>query len=82
MKYEKTANLLGNIPDTVPNFITKTWIKVHDSSGNVIDRYKPDKQIRFKKSMLQSDLCDYSNAYIVVERTITVTIPNNDAYDI
>ena len=27
--------------------------------------------------MLRSDLCDYSNAYIVVKGTITVTNPNN-----
>ena len=31
--------------------------------------------------MLQSDLCDYSNAYIVAEGTITVARPNNTAYD-
>ena len=31
--------------------------------------------------MLQSDLYDYSDAYIVVEKTITVTRPNNNAYD-
>ena len=31
--------------------------------------------------MLQSDLCDYSNAYIVGKGTITVTRPNNAAYD-
>ena len=31
--------------------------------------------------MLQSDLCDYSDAYIVVKGTIAVTNPNNDAYD-
>ena len=30
--------------------------------------------------MLRSDLCDYSDAYIVVKRKITVTNPNN-AYD-
>ena len=30
--------------------------------------------------MLQSDLCNYSDAYIVVEGTITVTDPN-DAND-
>ena len=29
--------------------------------------------------MLQSDLCDYSDAYIVIKGTITVTDPNNDA---
>ena len=31
--------------------------------------------------MLRSDLCDYSDAYIVVKGTITVTDPDNDAYD-
>ena len=31
--------------------------------------------------MLQSDLCDYSDAYIVVKRIITVVRGNNDAYD-
>ena len=30
--------------------------------------------------MLRSDLCDYSDAYFVVEGTITVT-GDNDAYD-
>ena len=30
------------------------------------------KNIRFKTSMLRSDFCDYSDAYIVVKRTITV----------
>ena len=32
-------------------------------------------QIKFKTSMLKSSLCDYSDAYIAVKRTITV--PNN-----
>ena len=31
--------------------------------------------------MLRSDLCDFSDTYIVVKRTITVTNSNNDAYD-
>ena len=30
--------------------------------------------------MLRSDLCDYSDAYIVVGGTIAVTRPNNNAY--
>ena len=55
--------------------------KVHDQSGNANDRYKPNKQIRFKPSMLQSDLRDYSDVHIVSKGTITVTRPNNDAYD-
>ena len=31
--------------------------------------------------MLRSDLCNYSDAYAVVKGGITVTDPNNDAYD-
>ena len=31
--------------------------------------------------MLRSDLCDYSDAYIVVKGNITFARPNNDAYD-
>ena len=31
--------------------------------------------------MLRSDLCDYSDAYIVVKRAITVIDPNNANYD-
>ena len=31
--------------------------------------------------MLRSDLCDFSDAYIVVKGKITVTDPNNDVYD-
>ena len=31
--------------------------------------------------MLRSQLCDYSDAYIVPKGTITVTYPDNDAYD-
>ena len=29
--------------------------------GSAEDRHKPSKQIRFKTSMLRSDLCDYSD---------------------
>ena len=31
--------------------------------------------------MLRSDLCDFNDAYIVVKGNITVTNPNNNAYD-
>ena len=78
MEYQKITNLLSNIPGKVPRFITKKWIKIHDQSGGT---YSTNKQIRFKTSMLRSDLLDYSDAYIVVERKITVADPNNDAYN-
>ena len=71
----------GTTPNEVFRFINKKWIEVHDQSSNAEDKYKPSKQIRFKTSMLRSDLCDYSDAYIVVKGAITVTNPDNNAYD-
>ena len=71
MEYQKITNLLGTISDNVPRVITKKWVEVHDQSGN--DRYNPSKQVRFKTSMLRSDLCDFSDVYIVVKGTITLT---------
>ena len=73
MEYQKITNLLGNTFDKVARFITKKWIEVHDQSGNAENRYNPNKQIRFKTSMLRSDLCEYSDAYIVVKGNITVS---------
>ena len=60
MEYQKITNLLGTTLDEIPRFITKKWVEVHDQSGSADDRYKPKKQIRFKTSMLRSNLCDYS----------------------
>ena len=70
MEYQKITNLLGNIPDKVPRFITKKWIEVHDQYG---ETYNTNKQRRFITSMLRFDLCDFSDAYIVVKGKITVS---------
>ena len=50
-------------------FIT---LLLYDQSGTAENRYNPNKQARFKTSMLRSDLCDYSDVYIVVKGNITV----------
>ena len=52
----------------------KKWIKVNDVSST---QYSANKNIRWKGSMLRSNLCDYSGAYIVVKRRISVTGTNN-----
>ena len=48
-------------------------INSDQSEGN----YDVNKEIRIKTSILRSDLCDYSNAYIIVKGTITIVRPNN-----
>ena len=78
MEYKKTVNLLDTTSDSVPRFITKRWVEIHDQSNNI---YSTNKQIRFQTSMLLSKLCDYSDAYIVVKGTITVADPNDAVYN-
>ena len=54
-------------------FRTKNWVKINDESRGT---YNVNSQIKFKTAMLKSILCDYSDAHILVEGTITV---NNTA---
>ena len=69
MEYQKITKLLCSTLDKVSKFIIKKRIEVYDQSGGT---YNTNKQIRFKTSMLRSDLCDYSDAYILVKGIMTV----------
>ena len=71
MEYQKITNLLGTTTDEIPRFITKKWVGVHDQSGSA-----DDDMIRFKTLMLRSELCDYSDAYVVVKGDIVLTNAN------
>ena len=77
MEYQKIRNLIGNLHDKVPRFVTKKLIEVCDQSGAAEDRYRSSRQIRLKTSVLRSDICDSSDAYIVVKGNITVEGANN-----
>ena len=71
MQFQKIANFLNTTSDDkdLPRFVIKKWNEVYDQSEK---NYNPNKEIRMKTSMLRSDLCDYSDAYIVVKGTTTV----------
>ena len=77
MEFQKITNFLDiNFDDKdLPRFVTKKWIEVNDQTGK--NNYNVNKEIRIKTSMIRSDLCDYSDAYIVVEGDIIVTEPDN-----
>ena len=70
MKYQKIANLLNDESNEPSKFRTKHWVEIDD---DVRSAYSPNKQIIFKRSMLRSNLCDYSDAYILVKGNITVS---------
>ena len=69
MEYDKINNLLGSESEQLSKFVTREYVRVNSLSNT----YNENKSIRFKTPMLRSDLCDYSDAYILVNGTITVT---------
>ena len=50
-------------------FVAKKWIKVNDLSRGP---YSVSKNIKCKTSILRLDICDYSDAYIVVKGTVNI----------
>ena len=83
MEYDKINNLLlseDNESEQLSKFVTREYVKVN----SLLNTYNENKPIRFKTPMLRSNLCDYSDAYILVKGTITVTAPgvNNNANNI
>ena len=83
MEYDKINNLLlsedneNEMSEKLSKFVTREYVRVNSLSN----AYNENKSIRFKTPMLRSNLCDYSDAYILVKGTITVTAPgvNNNA---
>ena len=75
MEFQKIVNFLDALHDDkdLPRFVTKEWGEVYDQSGK---SYSVNKGIRNKTSMLRSDLCDYSYAFIVAKGTITAAEKN------
>ena len=62
MEHYKISELLDD--STVSKYVIKRWVEVNDLSSG---QYSVNKNIRFKNSMLRSNLRDYSDMYIVVK---------------
>ena len=69
MEYQKIANLLENASNQPSKFRTRNWVKINDESRGT---YTSDN-IKFKTTMLRSDLCDYTDTNIIVKGTMTIT---------
>ena len=63
MEYQKIINLLDDTMNQPSIFRTRNWVYINDESKG---RYYISN-IRFKTSMIRSNLCDYSKAYILVK---------------
>ena len=73
MEHYKISKVLKDL--SASKFVAKQWIKVNDLSSS---QHSDNKNMQFKTSVLRSDLCDFSDPYIVVKRSITVEENNDD----
>ena len=75
MEYQKIANLLQSTSDNLPKFRTRNWIEINDESrGNYASN-----DIRFKATILRSNLYDYADSYILLKGTIRITGAGDNA---
>ena len=67
MEHDKINNLLlskdNEMSGQLSKFVTREDVEVKSLSNT----YNENKSIRFKTPMLRSNLCDYSDAYILVK---------------
>ena len=69
MEYQKLIILLDDTTNQPSKYGTRNWIEINDESKGKYDK----SNITFKTSMIRPNLCDYSDAYILIKGTITVT---------
>ena len=75
MVYQKISNLLESTSDNLSKFRTRNWVEINDESrGNYAN-----SDIRFKTTMLRSNLCHYADSYILVKGTKTITGEGDNA---
>ena len=74
MECQKISNLWESTSDNLSKFRTRNWVEINDESRG--DYANSD--IRFKTTILRSNLCNYDDSYILVKGTITITGAGDD----
>ena len=70
METQKIVNLLNDIDNKSSKVATKKWYVIENESK---DNYSHKNPVKFLTMSLESCLCGYSDAYILVTGNITVT---------
>ena len=63
METQKTVNLLNSSENGSSKFATKKWFLINNQSGG---NYSKDETIKFLTKSIETSLCEYSDAYILV----------------
>ena len=80
METQKIANLLGDEGNESLKFATRKWYVVNDQSNTQYGEGNENgTTIKFETKTIKSNLCDYSDTYILVTGDITATDGNANA---
>ena len=73
METQKIANLLNNSDNESSKFAIRKWYIINDqNNGQYGRRNENDSTIKFETKVIKPNLCDYSDAYILVTGDIKV----------
>ena len=76
---QKIANSLGDVDNESSKFTTRKWYVINDQNNTVYGEGNEDNRtVKFETRVIKSNLCDYSDAYILVTGDITATGDNAD----
>ena len=66
--------MLGNDDSESSKFATRKWYVINDQNNtNYGERNEDGTTVKFETQVIKSNLCDYSDAYILVTGDITAT---------
>ena len=75
METQKIANLLGNVDNESLKFATRKQYVINDqNNADYGDGDENGTTIKFETKVIKSNLCDYSDAYILVTGNITAKV--------
>ena len=81
METQKIANLLGDADTESSKFATRKWYIINDQNNtNYGDGNEESTTTKFETKVIQSNLSDYSDAYILVTGDITATGGGDDTW--
>ena len=84
MGAQKIVNLLNDSDNESTKFATRKWYIINDQNNGQYGRgNENDSPIKFETKVIKPNLCDYSDAYILVTGDIkvaAVAIDNNAAF--
>ena len=79
METQKIVNLLVDADSESSKFLTRKWYVINDQNNvDYGERNESDTTVKFEAKVMKSNLCDYSDAYILVTGDITAAGGDNN----